>query len=142
MKVTTRQSYGFSLIELVVVVAIVSLLSFIAAPTFKNYLIRSKVSDTITGTAGLKIMIANQISETESLTGSGSGVTAPTNLGKYVASISISSNGVINVTTTSEAGSVPYTLTPSYNTTLQQISWVCAVTNSSYNDLVPDQCRI
>ncbi len=142
MAITTWKRCGFSLIEMMVVVAIIAMISFIAAPAFKHYLIRSKVTDTITSTVGLQTIINDKISEAESVTDSGLNITVPTNLGRYVENVSISANGVINITTTSDAGSVPYTLTPNYSTSLQQISWSCAVTNSSYNDLVPNQCRI
>lgn len=133
---------GFSLIEMMVVIAIIATLSFFVVPVFRNYLIRSKVVDTIGSVTGLQTMIANQITENESVTNSGLGITAPSSLGSYVASFSITADGVINITTTADAGSVPLTLTPSYNATLQQISWTCAVTDSSYDDLVPTQCRI
>jgi type IV pilus assembly protein PilA len=142
MTITSRQQRGFSLIEIMVVIAIVATLSYFAAPVFKNYLIRSKVVETIGSVSGLQITIANQITEKESVTNSGVGITAPSDLGHYIASLAVSDDGVISITTTSDAGSIPYTLTPSYNTTLQQITWNCAVANSSYNDLVPAQCRI
>jgi len=142
MKITFRWQNGFSLVEMMVVIAIVALISFIGAPAFRNYLVRSKVVEAIGSAAGLQTMIANQISENESVTGSGSGITAPASLGNYVASFAVSADGVISITTNSDAGSVSLTLNPSYNTTLQEISWGCAVSNSSYDDLVPDQCRV
>lgn len=142
MTITSKRRSGFSLIEMMVVIAIIATLSFFGVPVFRNYLIRSKVADTIGSTTGLQTMIANQITEKESVNGSGLGITVPSSLGRYVASVSISDDGVINITTTSDAGSVPFTITPSYDATLQQISWSCAVANSSYDDLVPMQCRI
>lgn len=142
MSMTLTRQRGFSLIEMVVVIAIVAILSFFTTPVLRNYLTRSKVVETIESAASLQTMITNQITEKESVTDSGIGVTAPSSLGKYVASFSVSANGTISITTTSDAGSIPYTLTPSYSTTLQQITWTCAVANNSYNDLVPTQCRI
>jgi len=142
MTITLKQQHGFSLIEMIVVIAIVATLSFFAAPALKNYIVRSKVVETMGSATGLQTMIANQISETESVTGSGLSITAPSSLGKYTASFSVSADGVISITTTSDAGAILYTLTPSYDPTLQQTTWTCAVANNSYNDLVPTQCRV
>jgi prepilin-type N-terminal cleavage/methylation domain-containing protein len=142
MKMTFKQPRGFSLIEMMVVIAIVATLTFFAAPALRNYFIRSKVVETIGSAAALQNTISNKITEQESVAGSGLGIAASSNLGHYIASLAISDDGVISVTTTADAGPISYTLTPSYSTTLQQITWICAVTDSSYNDLVPSQCRI
>ncbi len=142
MTITSNRRRGFSLIEIIVVLAIVATLSVFAGPVFRNYIIRSKVADAIGSSTGLQTMIANQITENETVINSGLNITAPSTLGTHVASFSVSANGGISITTTAEAGSVPFTLSPTYNTTLQQISWTCAVANSSFNDQVPTQCKI
>jgi len=142
MKLTSKLSHGFTMVELMVTLAIVAVLTIVAMPSMKNYITQGKVSDAISGAAILQTMIDKQIARNESVTGSGSGLTLPATLGRYVNSFSVSANGVISITTTSTASSVSLTLTPAFSSSTQLITWTCAVTNSSFNRYVPSQCQI
>ena len=133
---------GFTLLELMVTFAIVLIISLVAYPVLSQYFVQSKVTDAIQAATTIQSMVTNQIASLGSVTGSGASLNTPTSISKYVATYSVSNDGVISITTTSDAGAVSLTLTPAYNVTSEQVSWTCAVSNANANQYVPSECRI
>lgn len=142
MIMTIKRNLAFTLLELVVTFVIVLVISLVAYPAFNQYFTQSKVTDAITSTAEIQTMITNQIANSGSVTGSGVNLTTPATISRFVESYSVSDNGVITVNTTANAGAVTFTLTPEFNSDAEQVSWVCAVSNSNFNSFVPNKCRI
>lgn len=145
MKTTYLYSKGFTLVELMVTLVIALIITAVTIPTMNRYITQGKISDAIVAATELQAMIVKQIAAKESVTNSGTGLTLPSGLGRYVASFSVSANGVISITTTSMSGSsnaISLTLTPAYNTSNERVTWTCAVTSSANNDYVPSKCRI
>lgn len=137
-----KMSRGFTLLELMVTFAIVLIISLVAYPVLLQYFVQSKIADVLQATTSVQSMVTNQIATIGSTTGSGVGLVTPTTINKYVATYSVSDDGIISITTTADAGAVSLTLTPGYDTTSEQVSWTCAVTNANMNSSVPNQCRI
>ncbi|MFI0414913.1 MAG: pilin [Candidatus Thiodiazotropha sp.] len=139
-----RKQSGFTLIELMIVVAIIGILAAIALPAYQDYTIRAKVSEALTLASEAKTAVA----ETAASLGGLANVTA-TNHGyalsaatTYVASIAVADGGAITVTTqaTGATADPVFTLTPSQAAAEDPIEWVCART-AGLNKHVPANCR-
>ncbi len=94
---------GFTLIELMIVVAIIGILAAIAVPAYQDYTIRSRVSEGASLAGATKTAIDVMFSETGNLSGipttpASLGLAQPASYqGKYVASITVGGSGVITV---------------------------------------------
>src|ERR1700710_1285269 len=97
---TARQS-GSTLIELMIVVAIIGILAAIALPAYQDYTKRAKMSEVILAASACRTTVTEVYQSASSTTtiGSGSwGCESPGSTSKYVASIATSSSGKVTVT--------------------------------------------
>ena len=99
---------GFTLIELMIVIAIIGILAAVAIPAYQDYTVRAKVSELIVAGSSAKSAISEGF-QTNGMAGVSSAATSVTKgtsaapVSKYLQSISASNTGVITLTTTSDA---------------------------------------
>ena len=140
-----KKQQGFTLIELMIVVAIIGILAAIALPAYQDYTKRAKVSEGISLGAGAKTAVAEYYSSEGvfPLNNSSAGLaTATTITGKSVTSVTVggTSGGIITVlfkTTDQADGAGNIVLTPTAEG--GSVSWLC--TSNMDNEIVPATCR-
>ena len=144
MKRTMRSvQKGFTLIELMIVVAIIGILAAVALPAYQDYTARAKVSEGLVQASAAKLAVAETAASLGGLSkvtqaNSGFSFAATT----YVASIAIANAGTITVTTknTGAKGTAPaFTLTPAANAA-DVIEWKCAK-SAGDSKYLPATCR-
>ena len=99
-----HQPKGLTLIELMIVIAVIGILGALALPAYQDYTIRAKVSEMLLAANGCKTAVTEAISSA-----SGADVSAAlpkaceSQTSKYVSGISVDGNGVITVSGNHEA---------------------------------------
>jgi len=136
-----RVQQGFTLIELMIVVAIIGILAAVALPAYQDYTVRARVSEGLVQATGIKTTV------TENITANGgvlpADACAGTNLtaGGNVATLACAAaTGVITVEMNATANSASFTLTPTA-VAGDPTTWDCAPAAGTETKYLPATCR-
>ncbi|MGI9222182.1 MAG: pilin [Woeseiaceae bacterium] len=143
-----KKQQGFTLIELMIVVAIIGILAAIAIPAYQDYTIRAQVSEGLNLSGGAKAAVTEFFQDRGSMPDSNTeaGLATSSEIqGKYVSSVAVGASGVIEVTYGNDAHQVidganlqlaPNTAVPG------SVQWICTDgTTAIENKHLPAACR-
>jgi type IV pilus assembly protein PilA len=130
---------GFTLIELMIVVAIIGILAAIALPAYQDYTIRARVSELLLGASSVRTAVTENAQSLNTLTGAGTTTLAPAAVG-YLSGAAVNGSGNItmNAAATIGTNALSVVLMPSWNSTAATVTWSCAVVPARFE---PASCR-
>ena len=136
---------GFTLIELMIVVAIIGILAAVALPAYQDYTVRAKVTEVILAASGAKLAVAEAAQVAGAMPATAS-LAVATQTSAYVSSVayaigSTASIGIITATATAKESKISggtITLTGTLGTT-GSVDWVCG--GSIAEKYRPSSCK-
>ena len=149
MQIKRSIQKGFTLIELMIVVAIIGILAAVALPAYQDYTVRARVSEGLVVASSAKLAVAENAANGKEFN---SGWTAPTATNNVTSIAITEATGVIVVTYTAAAGGGTIDITPTSSGALVgtasgstvplggSVNWACT-TGSLLAKYRPAQCR-
>ena len=146
-----KKQQGFTLIELMIVVAIIGILAAIAIPAYKDYTIRAQVSEGLSLASGAKVAVSQFHMDRGvfPINNGEAGISpAAEILGRYATSVQVGALGIITVTyaqadahadLVADGGAL--VLTPTAGAAQASVTWDCATGSTLPDKWLPAACR-
>jgi len=144
---------GFTLIELMIVVAIIGILAAVALPAYQDYTVRAKMSEIVLAASGPKTAIAESFQSAGTMPANQAAAGLPTvaeTATRLVTSVTYTTTGatvgiVTALAKTAVGGGVTaamgVALTGTGNATTGQVEWACTPVGSIPTKYLPASCR-
>jgi type IV pilus assembly protein PilA len=141
-----KKQQGFTLIELMIVVAIIGILAAVALPAYQDYTVRAKITEAIGFAAAAKTAVSEHVMSQDAWPTGNTQAGVSSSSSDVVAGLlvtAVAPNGIITVTLSSNGlgGAVGETFTLTGTTTASGVTWQCRPSATLDPKYMPSSCR-
>ncbi len=142
---TNKNQQGFTLIELMIVVAIIGVLAALALPAYQDYTVRAKISEGMSVASPVLQAVGEYYSANSGLPDSNTAariISAGSYASDYISSVTVSTGGVVEVDfSLTELGAADKLIFVPSTVSGGSVTWDCATDTTIEKRFLPSRCR-